>query len=121
MPDTFHDFPIAAPPADVFRAVSTGEGLAQWWTERSSGTPREGAEYELWFGPTYDWRARVTHVRFRLAAANGGTQVRFHHVGWPERNERYRISCYCRAMNLRILKRHLEHGESVPYAQRLDV
>ena len=145
MPDILHDFPIAAPPQDVFRAVSTGEGLAQWWTERSVGSPRTGAEYELWFGPEYDWRGRVTQcdpsqsfelelvradrdwagtrVGFRLTATNegGGTQVRFHHLGWPELNEHYRISCYCWAMYLRVLKRYLEHGESVPYAKRLDV
>ena len=55
MPDILHDFPISAPLDDVFRAVSTGAGLAQWWTERSSGSPAQGAEYELGFGPGYDW------------------------------------------------------------------
>jgi hypothetical protein len=33
----------------------------------------------------------------------------------------YRTSCHCGALYLRILRRHLEHGESVPYERRLDV
>ena len=66
-----------------------------------------------------DWKG--TRVGFHLAAIEGGTQVRFHHTGWPRLNEHYRISCYCWAMYLRILKRYVEHGEAVPYDQRLDV
>ena len=143
MPDILSDFPIKAPMGDVFRAVSTPGGLDQWWTKRSSGVPVLGAEYDLWFGPEYDWRARVsrstaprqfelditradpewvgTRVGFELAEAGGMTQVRFYHTGWPEATGHYRISCYCWPMYLRILRRYLEHGETVPYEQRLDV
>ena len=143
MPDIFHDFPIAAPPERVFRAIATPDGLDEWWTKHSAGQPTPGAEYELWFGPEYDWRARVTRcvpgsefelemvsadedwrgtrVGFRLEARAGSTWVRFHHRGWPSPNEHYRISCYCWAMYLRVLRRSLEHGEVVPYKDRLDV
>jgi uncharacterized protein YndB with AHSA1/START domain len=143
MPDILHDFPIFAPPQKVFDGVSTGPGLAQWWTERSAGTPKRGAEYSLWFGPKFEWVGKVTQciplqrfeleitradadwtgtkVGFELSPAERGTQVRFHHTGWPHLNEHYRVSCYCWAMYLRILKRYLEHGETVPYAKRLDV
>ena len=143
MPDILHDFPIFAPAQTVFDGVSTGPGLAQWWTERSSGRPKRGAEYSLRFGPKFDWVGRVTEcvplqkfeleitkadadwtgtkVGFALSPTEGGTQVRFHHTGWPHLNEHYRVSCYCWAMYLRILKRYLEHGETVPYAKRLDV
>jgi len=62
-----------------------------------------------------------TNVGFHLQATGGATQVRFHHTGWPDASEHYRISCYCWAMYLRILRRHLEHRESVPYERRLDV
>jgi uncharacterized protein YndB with AHSA1/START domain len=143
MPDILHDFPIAAPASRVFRAVSTPADLDQWWTKRSSGNPTKGAEWELWFGPEYDWRAVVsrstpdrsfefklvssgpdwlgTLVGFELAAQQNTTQVHFHHTGWPEQNEHYRISCYCWAMYLRVLRRFLEHGETVPYERRLNV
>jgi uncharacterized protein YndB with AHSA1/START domain len=126
----------------VFEVMTTPEGLDRWWTERASGTPREGAEYELGFGPEYQWRARVsrctpgtefeiemtqaapdwlgTRVGFRLDAEGDITWVRFHHRGWPDSNEHYRVSCNCWAMYLRILRRYIEHGESVPYDVRLD-
>ena len=60
MADIFQDFPIKAPIERVYRAVSTPEELDRWWTKRSAGAPVDGAEYELWFGPEYDWRAKVT-------------------------------------------------------------
>ncbi len=138
-----HDFPIAVPPARVFEGIATPAGLDQWWTARSSGSPQVGSEYQLNFGPRFDWRAVVrksrpgetfelemtramkdwhgTRVGFELSATETGTQVRFYHAGWSEASEHYRISCYCWAMYLRILRRHLEFGETVPYEKRLDV
>ncbi len=49
------------------------------------------------------------------------TQVRFEHTGWPVANDHYRISNYCWAMYLRLLKRYVEAGEVVPYEKRLSV
>lgn len=107
MPDIVHDFPIQASVSRVFRAVSTPAELDHWWTARSAGEPRLGAAYELWFGPEYDWRARVTRctpdvefeleltrsdkewagtkVGFDLEAKGGATQVRFHQCGVARR------------------------------------
>lgn len=140
MADIFHHFPISAPLGPVFQAVSTPKGLDAWWTKRASGKPAEGAEYELWFGAEYDWRAvvsrcipdtefelelttaqedwRGTRVGFHLEEKDGVTQVQFHHSGWPEANDHYRGSCYCWAMYLRLLKRYVEFGETVPYEDR---
>ncbi len=143
MANIFHDFPIKASPDRVFRAISTPAGLDTWWTKASAGKPREGAEYDLSFGPDYVWRGMVTRyvpdsefeltmvqadndwlgtlVGFRLEPRAGATWVQFHHTGWPGINEHYRISCNCWAMYLRVLRRSLEHGESVAYEDRLDV
>ena len=143
MPDIVHDLPIKAPLDRVFQAVSTPQGLDCWWTERSAGRPVVGAEFELWFAPDYDWRAEVTRcvpgsefelrmvradgdwidtrVGFRLEDREGTIWVRFYHTGWPSPNEHYRISCNCWALYLRILRRYLEHGETVPYERRLEV
>jgi len=63
------------------------------------------------------WYQRV----LRKAPSASGTQVRFSHRGWSEANDHYRTSCHCWALYLRILRRHLEHGEKVPHEQRLDV
>jgi uncharacterized protein YndB with AHSA1/START domain len=141
--DILHDLPINVSVGRVFDAVSTPQGLDSWWTMRASGSPRIGAEYGLFFGPEYDWRATVTQcvpaaafelemvradadwlgtrVGFQLEDRKGCTWVQFHHTGWPAANEHYRVSCNCWALYLRILRRHLEFGESVPYERRLEV
>lgn len=143
MADIIHYFLIKASPQKVFPAISTPAGLDVWWTKESSGVPEVGADYELYFGPGYDWRAVVsrcvpgTEFELELTSAHEDwqgtrmgiilkekddiTDVRFHHCGWPEDNEHYRISCYCWAMYLRLLKRYVEFGEVVPYETRLDV
>ena len=143
MSGILEDFPIKTTPALVFQVVSTPAGLDRWWTRRSSGVPALGCEYELWFGPEFDWRGKVvacrpdaefeleivkadpdwlgTRVGFRLEERKGSTWVRFSHTGWPSPNEHYRVSTYCWAMYLRILRRYLEHGETVPYEKRLNV
>jgi uncharacterized protein YndB with AHSA1/START domain len=144
MPDILQDFPIKAPRDQVFRAVSTPAGLDAWWTGRAAGEPVVGATYELGFGPEYDWRADLTRcasgrefelslttadadwtgtrVGFRLEdKGDAATWVAFSHTGWPDANEHYRVSCHCWAMYLRLLRRYLERGEVVPYADRLDV
>jgi uncharacterized protein YndB with AHSA1/START domain len=142
MADIYHTFPIHAPIEKVFRGISTSDGLDRWWTKASLGAPQLNSVYKLSFGPGYDWTARVSKfgenktfeltmtesdkdwrsskVGFELSQKNGGTEVQFYHTGWPQANEHYKISCYCWAMYLRILKRFLEFGELVPYEKRLD-
>jgi uncharacterized protein YndB with AHSA1/START domain len=143
MTDILQDFPIAVSPQRVFDGVSQPALLDQWWTLRSSGQPADGARYELDFGPGYLWRAIVTTCRpgeafalritdadrdwtetivgFDLSPVGAGTQVRFSHRGWPEANAHYRTTCHCWALYLRVLRRHLEYGEAVPYDRRLEV
>ncbi len=41
--------------------------------------------------------------------------------GLDEKYEHYKISCYCWAMYLRVIKRFIEYGEEVPYEKRLIV
>ena len=47
--------------------------------------------------------------------------MQFKHLGWREPNEHYRVSTFCWAMHLRVLKRHLEVGAEVEYERRLEV
>ena len=141
MTDIHHHFLIKAKLGAVMQAVSTPEGLDTWWTKTASGSPTQESPYALGFGTTCEWHAVVTRsadtefelqlteadsdwmgtrVRFQLEEADGSTQVRFHHTGWPESNEHQRQSSYCWAMYLRLLKRYVELGEVVPYEKRLD-
>jgi len=143
MADIVHNFPIKSSSQKVFEAISTPNGLSSWWSENCAATPAKGALYQFGFGPGYEWCAVVTQwepgkkfelrfteadddwretlVGFHLQEANGTTEVKFHHFGWPQANEHYQISCFCWAMYLRLLKRYVEVGEVVPYKDRLDV
>ena len=77
--------------------------------------------------PTADWGDQPggddrVLVSVAVDAPGGaGTQVRFYHAGWNSVTEHFRISTYCWAMYLRILRRNLEFGEQVPYSERLSV
>lgn len=143
MADIYQDLIIQAPIDRVYSCLSTPRGLDRWWTKQSSGNARLGEEFTLGFGPGYDWRARVTkcisdreleftmitddpdwtgtQVGFKLVSTPAGVELHFHHTGWPSVNAHFRISTYCWAMYLRILKRYLEKGEEVPYEDRLKV
>lgn len=143
MPEIKHQFPIDAPNKAVFEAISTPAGLDSWWTLKSDGRAEKGAEYRLYFGDRYDWRAVVsryspasefeltmtvadddwlhTRVAFDLEPTGGRTEVRFRHSGWPEANDHFSISSFCWAMYLRLLKRYVESGEVVSYGDRLNV
>lgn len=142
MADIEQQFVIRASPQRVFEGVSRPALLDQWWTLRSSGEASVGSSYDLDFGPEHRWRAVVTRsvpgeqfelrmtesdpdwestlVGFALTPSVSGTQVRFYHRNWPVANEHFRISAHCWALYLRLLRRHLEQGEAVPYDRRLD-
>jgi len=142
MPDIVQELTVNVPPQRVFEAMATPQGLAHWWTKNSAGEPKQGAEYTLDFGPEYEWKGKVTRFTpdsaFELEMTKAhqdwmgtrvgcelgpegknSTRVRFYHTGWPEGNEHWRVSCYCWAMYLRIMRRFLEYGETVPYENRL--
>lgn len=141
--DIIHYFQINGSIESVFEIISTARGISQWWALEAKGHSELGALLDLNFGPGYQWQAQVTQmmppnefeltlikadpdwmdstVSFQLTANKNGTNTRFFHRGWKEANDHYHISSYCWAMYLRILKRYIEHGETVPYASRLDI
>ena len=142
MADIYHDFPIRAPQAQVFEAISSAQGLDAWWTKQAHGEVASGAIYDLGFGQGYAWQAKIsncvpgseiewemtradadwlgTRVGFRLQEKGNATKVHFHHTGWPEENVHYRTSSFCWAMYLRLLKRYVEQGDVVAYDARLE-
>lgn len=143
MADINHTFTIKAPLTAVFNGITTPNGLDTWWTRTSEGNPIVGTTYHLDFGEGYQWEAIVTKsklnklfelqmskadkewtntkIGFSLFSKNDVTEVKFYHKGWHNKSENFKFSSYCWAMYLRILKRHIEHGEKVPYEKRLAV
>lgn len=143
MPDIVQQFVINASTDKVYKAITAPHGINEWWSKECSGEPQIDHTYYLGFGPGYNWEAHVTKcetnsefeltfiesdedwlntkVGFELIETTDSTLVEFYHKGWKEANTHYRISCFCWAMYMRILKRYVEFGEQVPYDKRLEV
>ena len=135
-----HDLVIKAPISKVFAAISEPEQLEHWWPLKCEGKPEEGATYNLFFGPEYNWFGVVTHIEpnisfhikmtksdadwdptsfgFDLKETELGVKLGFWHVGWPECNTHFKRSSYCWAMLLKGLKDYLEKGIIVPFEDR---
>lgn len=140
MYNIYHDVIIQAPAKQIFDAVSTAEGLANWWTLKSDGQAQIGAAYQFYFAPEYDWRAKVTalisprFIEYTLVHADAdwtGTvlgfminseedscTLSFSHEGWATNNAHFRRTSYCWAQYLRCLKDFIEQGEVLPYPER---
>lgn len=140
MPDIHHIFPVKATPQRVFEGFCLPANLDNWWPLRSAGTPKLDDVYTFYFGPEYDWRAKVTHlvpgqaltwtmtqampdwigtqVGFTLKEINGVTQVSFFHKGWAEASEHFGITTFCWGYLLNGLKNYLEHGVVIPHHLR---
>jgi uncharacterized protein YndB with AHSA1/START domain len=143
MAEIYHTLSIKVPKDKVFEAICTSRGMDNWWTKSSEVNPELGGTYMLHFGPGYHWKAiatkfiagtafeldfieadadwRRTNVGFTLIEKDGITWVNFYHTSWPKKNPHFKISSFCWAMYLRILKRYLEFGEEIAYENRLKV
>ncbi|MEQ8573885.1 MAG: SRPBCC domain-containing protein, partial [Fulvivirga sp.] len=63
-----------------------------------------------------DWNP--TSFGFDLTELEGGVDVKFWHVGWPECNHHFRRSSYCWAILLQGLKNYIEKGIIIPFEER---
>jgi uncharacterized protein YndB with AHSA1/START domain len=108
MAEILHRIRIGAPLEDVYRAITTGDGLTSWWTDDASAVPEVGSVAEFGLANrTVVFRMRVdglepprrvlwrctdgpaewigTYVAWELSTADDGrTQVDFVHGDWKE-------------------------------------
>lgn len=133
---------IAAPAADVRRALSTTEGLRGWWTtdcevvrpgpggeavfrfdpgpepmEVTFRIDRDGAELLDWScianRKNPDWQD--TRLSFRLAPAGAGTRVELAHSRWREKTKTYEMCVGGWSHFLQSLKSYVETGTGTPH------
>ncbi len=139
MPDIRHRVVIDAPPAPIYQAIATPEGVSDWWSrggvqgstevggtlEFRFGSPEPAAvmtitdlapdEHVAWrcTGGAPDWVG--TTVEFTLAPRDGGTAVLFAHDDWREESE-FMAHCSARwAYFLLSLKQLVETGAGTPF------
>ena len=130
MPDILHRVGIAAEPMRVFEALTTVEGIRNWWSNDTHGDAAEGGAFQFrsnrldvvhadpslvtwrYSGPAKDWEC--TEITFQLGWREGQTIVLFKQVGWREPVE-FMHHCSTKwATFLLSLKDYVEHGEGRP-------
>jgi uncharacterized protein YndB with AHSA1/START domain len=110
MVDIMHRIGIKAPPAKVYEALSTVEGVGGWWTKETTGESRVGGVITVRFrdhgvekgrmdlevvklnpGREVHWRVKAgpsewlgTDVTFSLAEEGDYTVIAFGHRNWRE-------------------------------------
>ncbi|WFE44339.1 SRPBCC domain-containing protein [Verrucosispora sp. WMMD1129] len=135
MLDILHRVGVTSDPEDVYAALTTVDGLANWWTTDTDGDGEVGgvlrfrfipggfdmkvlesrpAELVLWEvvdGPE-EWIG--TRVRFELKREDDFTIVLFRHEGWREPVE-FMYHCSTKwAIYLMSLKQLVETGKGDP-------
>ncbi|MFI7551653.1 SRPBCC domain-containing protein [Micromonospora sediminimaris] len=135
MLDILHRVGVTSDPEDVYAALTTVDGLANWWTTDTDGDGEVGgvlrfrfipggfdmkvlesrpAELVLWEvvdGPE-EWIG--TRVRFELKREDDFTIVLFRHEGWREPVE-FMYHCSTKwAIYLMSLKQLVETGKGEP-------
>jgi uncharacterized protein YndB with AHSA1/START domain len=124
-----------ASPEQVYDALTTLDGLAGWWTEKTTGTTDVGGVIEFHFGPgdidmevaqldpgrSIRWKVVAgpdewigTHVQWDLRREGDYTIVLFKHEGWREPVE-FMHHCSTKwATFLVSLKQLVETGTGAP-------
>ncbi|HTT97208.1 MAG TPA: SRPBCC domain-containing protein [Rhizomicrobium sp.] len=135
MTDILHKLRIDAPPERVFEAISTAEGIRQWWTRDAQMDTRVGGEgafcfYNRRFRPAVTitaltppahmawhvaegaWPGRS--IAFDLTPDRGGTILKFAHRGYPEANDLLASANTRWGFYLVSLKCYMERGTGSP-------
>lgn len=140
MPDIKHLLEINAPVDTVYRAVSTQDGLARWWTEEVKADTRAGGFAEFWFDDRYynkmeildldpdrrvEWKCLEgdpewvgTTFNFDIEPKENRTILRFGHNDWREATDFFAHCNYHWGYYMRSLKLYCETGEGTPHPKR---
>jgi uncharacterized protein YndB with AHSA1/START domain len=108
MAEINHLFHINAPREKVYEAISTVDGLSNWWTKETNGSSKVGDEVAFSFG-NHTTTMKVTELKpnemvqwecvngfpdwigttlsFKLDENEGKTRVRFKHDNWKEADD----------------------------------
>ena len=137
MIEIIHRIGISASPGEVYKALTTDEGLSQWWTTTTSGAGDVGSTIEFRFngmGPDFEvielepeslvrWRHSGeipdawigTEISFQIQSAGSQTYVFFSHSNWKERSD-FMGHCSTKwAVFLLSLKEAIETGKGRPF------
>ena len=125
-------FHINAKRSDVFKAISTIEGLSNWWTSETTGNASPAGVIQFRFndvGPDMkvsestenkyiQWECVASPhgwvgntLAFELDDNDGKTRVRFSHDRWKEQDDYYAICCFSWGRYMESLRQYCQTGK----------
>ncbi len=138
----YHQVGIKAPPAQIFAALTTDQGLAHWWTRDAQGSSVVGESLSFQFEDAVlrmqvlslepdrlvRWKCTEGHaewlnteIEFRLRADPYQTFVDFRHDLWREATYLYAHCNTKWAVYLLSLKDYLEMGKGHPFPNDVQI
>jgi uncharacterized protein YndB with AHSA1/START domain len=126
-----HLFHINAPRMDVFKALTSQEGLSAWYTTIENGNAKGGEELTFLYGSMHlkarvkvyipgeslEWECVEASIpmvghsfRFELDENDGKTRVRFTHIGFEAQDDSYANMNYSWAKYLESLRQYCQTG-----------
>ncbi|HXE51438.1 MAG TPA: SRPBCC family protein, partial [Tepidisphaeraceae bacterium] len=135
MRDIMHLIRIHASAERVYAAITTADGLRQWWTRDAAIEPQVGAAGEFGFygrrfvakvtveelRPAAHVRWKVTNsawqgddIEFDLKGDGNDTTLLFVHRGFPRADDKYATATTRWGFYLLSLKRYLQAGTGTP-------
>jgi uncharacterized protein YndB with AHSA1/START domain len=135
MQDIMHLIKIHAPSERVYEAITTADGIRQWWTRDVAIEPKVGAAGEFGFNGkrfvakvTVEELNPVTRVRWKVANSawqgndiefdlktdGNDTTLIFAHRGFPRADEGFASATTRWGFYLLSLKRYLQTGKGTP-------
>lgn len=130
---------IKVPVEKVYKALTTREGLAGWWTPETTAKPEVGSVSKFVFGPDYfkemeiielqpyskvKWICRNafeewigTTLTFELEPHAKGSVLFFQHDGWKAYTPEFASCTYAWALFFRSLKFFCETGKGFPFPE----
>ena len=138
MPEIFHKLLIQKPPDEVYKTITTQDGLASWWTRDCIAIPEEGSVAEFYFDNRSDsvkmkikkleenttvfWTCIGGHdewlgttVSFNLTPHSKGTMLSFSHNEWQSIDGIFPNCNFDWARFLISLKKYCEIGVGEPH------
>ncbi len=135
MQDIMHLIKIHASSERVYQAITTADGIRQWWTRDATIEPKVGADGEFGFygrrfvakvsveelNPVTGVRWKVANsawqgsdIEFNLKADGSDTTLVFAHRGFPRADDGYASATMRWGVYLLSLKRYLQTGTGTP-------
>jgi uncharacterized protein YndB with AHSA1/START domain len=127
-----HLFHINASREKVFEAISTINGLSNWWTTKTSGNAAVGGTIQFRFGEMGGPDMKVTGLKqndkvswecvasphgwvgntfsISLDENEGKTRVRFSHDGWEKQDDFYAGCCFSWGRYMESLRQYCQTG-----------